>query len=163
MLFSAGWAVAGMASMMPVIAAPADSSTATTPRDEPILVAQAPAAEPQAGSDALGEIIVTSRRKQELSQDVPISLVAFSGQSLEQSGIRSLADISAVTPGLFTTPGSTHAGAAPVYSIRGQLNRDPSATADPSIGIYFADVPWARDAGSDDALPDPFAFLRDSK
>lgn len=85
---------------------------------------------------------------------MPVSVIALSDQELNQRSIRSLTDITTASPGLFSAPGVTRGGDAPIYSIRGILNRDPSLTNDPSIGIYFADVPWARPAGSNAATVD---------
>ncbi|MDX2224505.1 MAG: TonB-dependent receptor plug domain-containing protein, partial [Rhodospirillaceae bacterium] len=52
----------------------------------------------QAG--AIEEIIVTTRKREEALQDIPISIVAISARQLEQLGLNDLQDIARITPGL---------------------------------------------------------------
>src|SRR3546814_5991901 len=42
---------------------------------------------------ALDDIVVTARRRDERLQDVPVSVVAFSGEFLEDRGVRELTDL----------------------------------------------------------------------
>src|SRR3546814_576624 len=48
---------------------------------------------------ALDDIVVTARRRDERLQDVPVSVVAFSGEFLEDRGVRELTDLPAIVPG----------------------------------------------------------------
>lgn len=47
-----------------------------------------------------GDIIVTARKREENLQDVPLSIAAFTEETIEQQGLRSINDIAQVTPGL---------------------------------------------------------------
>jgi iron complex outermembrane recepter protein len=65
----------------------------------------APAARAQEQSEAsdslaLAEVVVTARKREESLQDVPLSITAFSAESLEQRGIESIYDVARVTPNL---------------------------------------------------------------
>src|SRR3546814_18190004 len=48
---------------------------------------------------ALDDIVVTARRRDERLQDVPVSVVAFSGEFLEDRGVRELTALPAIVPG----------------------------------------------------------------
>ena len=50
------------------------------------------AAAPGASSDSLQEITVTAQRRSESMQDVPISMQAFTGQTLQQLNIQTFDD-----------------------------------------------------------------------
>jgi iron complex outermembrane recepter protein len=54
--------------------------------------------QPQSG--ALEEILVTAQRRSENAQDIPMSISAFNGETLENRGIVSTEDLSKITPGL---------------------------------------------------------------
>lgn len=93
----------------------------------------------QTGQDAdadSGEIIVTAQRRAERLIDVPISISALSGNALEQAGIRSTEDLTAVIPGLnFATNG---AFAQP--TVRGIGTTVTSAGNDANVAIYIDGV-----------------------
>jgi iron complex outermembrane receptor protein len=65
----------------------------------------------------INEIIVTARKREESLQEVPLAITAFDADAIEETGIRSLEDIAALTPGLnFFNPVG---GFLPVPVIRG--------------------------------------------
>ena len=51
------------------------------------------------GAQALDEIVVTARKREESLQDVPISVTAFTGNRLAELQIRNASDIAEFTPG----------------------------------------------------------------
>jgi iron complex outermembrane receptor protein len=53
-----------------------------------------------AGDSPLQEIIVTAQRRDERLQDVPISITAFTQQTLDQQGLRSIDDLTRLSPGI---------------------------------------------------------------
>ena len=57
------------------------------------------------GVEALEEVIVTAQKRQEPMQKVAIAVTVFSGQDLQQLGIREPIDLAMQTPGLLTTVG----------------------------------------------------------
>lgn len=75
-------------------------------------------AKPAAEGGALGDIIVTARRKSENLERVPISVAALSSNDLKERGVTTQADLQTVTPGLVVRPTATRNQFT--YSIRGQ-------------------------------------------
>jgi len=110
----------------PLMAAPADPDSA-------------PATAPGGG---LEEIVVTATRRQERLQDVPISVLAFSQEKLDSEGLKSIDDLSRLSPGLnFQRNGMSSAGN---YNDEGSdINiRGVDSTAGTSTtGIYIDDTP----------------------
>ena len=60
------------------------------------------AAEPllSAGSDELEEIVVTARKREESLQNVPVTVDAFSEQTIQSAGIESPRDFVAMVPNM---------------------------------------------------------------
>lgn len=78
-------------------------------------VAQEAVAQEEAAVDRSGrsleEVIVTARKRDETSHDVPLSISAFSSQDLVNIGAKNLEDISGRTPGLqYASQGGQQAG-----------------------------------------------------
>jgi iron complex outermembrane receptor protein len=85
----------------------------------------------------LEEVTVTATRREESIQKVPISINALSEADMAEAGIKSIADLAAVTPGLqFSTPNGFSSTIAAI-SIRG-LNSVAGASP---VGIYLDDMP----------------------
>jgi len=100
--------------------------------------AQAAAAE----SSVLEEVVVTSQRRVERLQDVPISVSAFSQDKLDSQGLRSIDDVTTLTPGVtFQRMGlsdaSNYNDENSDISIRGIESNAGSSTT----GIYVDDTP----------------------
>ena len=51
-------------------------------------------------AQALEEVTVTARRREESLQDVPLSVTAFSGETIDRAGFTNLEDVSMQTTGL---------------------------------------------------------------
>jgi iron complex outermembrane receptor protein len=91
----------------------------------------------QSASTELEEVTVTATRREESVEKVPISILALSEKDLAAGGIKDIADIAAVTPGLqFTAPYGSISTATAI-SIRG-LNTLAGA---PIVGVYLDDTP----------------------
>jgi outer membrane receptor protein involved in Fe transport len=86
---------------------------------------------------ALEEIVVTARKREESLQDVPLSITAFSGDTLEQRGIESIYDVARVTPNLSFNQTYGRAFDRPVIRGMSQIlgERTVSFVVD---GIYLA-------------------------
>jgi iron complex outermembrane receptor protein len=93
-------------------------------------------------SAGLQEVVVTATRREERLQDVPISVSAFSQEKLDAQGLRSIDDLTRLTPGVvFERNGM---GSAANYndensdiSIRGIDSQAGASTT----GIYIDDTP----------------------
>lgn len=98
---------------------------------------------------ALERIEVTARKVKESIQDTPISVAAFSGESLEQRGIVGTADLDQITPNLQFNNNAVLAGnnSSSQIFIRGIGQLDPTATVDPGVGLYIDDVYMGQSLG----------------
>src|SRR5271165_7676594 len=52
------------------------------------------------GSEGISEIIVTATRREERLQDVPVSITAFTQEQMDAQGLRSIDDVTRLTPGV---------------------------------------------------------------
>lgn len=89
----------------------------------------------------LEEVVVSAQKRDENIQDVPITLNAFTGDFISQSGARHIGDLEIYTPGLEIDTAST---TQPRYYIRGIGTDDFGVGTDPSVGIYVDGVYVAR-------------------
>ena len=93
--------------------------------------------QPQQGqAPGLEEIVVTATRREQNLQDVPISIVAITGDTLELRGIDSLEDLSQSVPNVLITGGGGGTGGAN-FRMRGI----------PNIGTYVDGVWQVGTAG----------------
>ena len=86
----------------------------------------------------LEEVVVTAQRREQNLQDVPVSVTAFSGATLERRNIKNAVDYLTITPGVsFTEDGQTGSRGMGI-SIRGvtSLVTGENAFVN-SIGIYL--------------------------
>jgi iron complex outermembrane recepter protein len=84
------------------------------------------------------DIVVTARRTEERSQDVPLSIVAFNPAALRENQVTDGQSLGRVAPGLIAVAGSGNPTLTD-FSIRGRgLNFGASSG---SVETYFADIP----------------------
>ncbi|MDG2502726.1 MAG: TonB-dependent receptor [Porticoccaceae bacterium] len=99
-----------------------------------------------AESLALEEIIVTSRKREESLQDVPISVTSVT-EDLNRASVRSLRDMADFAPNLYIernqgTPGGVN------ISMRGVEYSETDKSYDPSIGVVVDGMYLGTAAGS---------------
>jgi iron complex outermembrane recepter protein len=95
-----------------------------------------------ASSGALEEVVVTATRRSERLQDVPISVTAFSQEKMDAQGLRSIDDVTRLTPGVAFSRNGTGSSAnyndeSSDINIRGI----DSAAGASTTGIYIDDTP----------------------
>jgi len=97
----------------------------------------------------LEEVKVTARKVEENLQDVPISVTAFTGDTLERRQINSTADVGKITPNLQFTNNAPLAGNnnSSVIFIRGVGQISARANTDPGVGLYIDDVYMGQSVG----------------
>ncbi len=83
----------------------------------------------QVGAQAIEEVVVTARRVEESLQDIPVSVVAFSGDELAIRGIERGEDLMNAVPNVVVT-GSGLTTSSSSITIRGM----------PNVGIYLDGV-----------------------
>ncbi|MXO65289.1 TonB-dependent receptor [Altericroceibacterium endophyticum] len=81
------------------------------------------------------EIVVTATRKNQLLSKVPISVAAFSQESMDRQGVKNIADIARLTPGLSFSGGTFGSDTSSNIAIRGVSSTSGAATT----GIYIDD------------------------
>jgi iron complex outermembrane receptor protein len=105
-------------------------------------MSMAAAGDADTASGGLEEIVVTATRRNERLQDVPVSVIAFSQEKMDAQGLKSIDDLSRLSPGLnFQRNGMSSAGN---YNDEGSdINiRGVDSTAGTSTtGIYIDDTP----------------------
>lgn len=99
-----------------------------------------------------GVIVVTARRRAEDIQDVPVSVTAFSQDTLTTKGIVNAYDLGAAVPSLGVTTAGSRSNAQ--YSLRGQRTNETQILTDPPVGLYFAEVNQPRTIGFGTAFYD---------
>ena len=121
----------------------------------PAVQAQAQAATngAQNTSGTLEDIIVTAEKRSENLQKVPLSIVAFSAESLAQIGVQDFSSLAARIPGV--TLNSAGPGRSS-YSIRGIASVGGNA---PTTGLYVDETPILPSGGDGaNASIDPDLF-----
>lgn len=103
------------------------------------VLAQA-ATEEQAGDTRLlGDIVVTAQRREQNIQDVPVSISAFSGDSLDQLGVKRSGELANVVPGLVVGQPSGP-GSQLIIFLRGAGISDYNTNNAGPVGVYADDV-----------------------
>ena len=121
------YALTGVIAAALAFAAPALAQTA--PAD--------PASPDRDQATALGDVVVTARRREENLQDVPLSVTAYSSEALSERRIADRADLANFTPSLLSITGGYPKEFA-FFALRGQ---GPAFGAPPGVVNYFAEVP----------------------
>jgi outer membrane receptor protein involved in Fe transport len=105
--------------------------------------AQAPAPKP-ANSNALEEVVVTATRQTSTVNKVALSVSAVTQKSLDQQGIRSVADLSSQVPGFtFRVSGGDNNPQLTLRGIGGNAISGTSGSA-PTTGVYIDDQPMQK-------------------
>lgn len=103
------------------------------PSDAPAGTAATGGASAPAPADALGDIIVTARRKEESLQRVPIAVTAVTEETMQTANIFDARSLMSHVPGFHNStrqPGNANiSGLARIRGVTG-------------VGLYFADAPY---------------------
>jgi len=85
----------------------------------------------------LDDIVITSQRREELLQNVPITINYFDKDFIRTTGLQTLSDIDNFSPALEVDGSSI---TQPRFKIRGIGTTDFGIGTDPAVGIYQDDV-----------------------
>jgi iron complex outermembrane recepter protein len=95
-----------------------------------------------AGGSGLEEIVVTATRRSERLQDVPVSATAFSQEKLDAQGLRSIDDLTRLTPGVtFQRDATTSSGNFNDEDSDINIRGVDSTAGTSTVGIYIDDTP----------------------
>jgi iron complex outermembrane receptor protein len=148
--------------MLSALATHPAAAQTTAPQTATPQEASAPAAtKAPPADDTSGDIIVTATKRSEQANKVAISMVALSQRELDRGGIKTLADLAAVTPGLLFTEQNVNGAPVANFTIRGIESR----TSAPTTSIYLDDIPLLTiaenfDLGAASASPQIFDLDR---
>ena len=115
-------------------AAPAAAGTEATAASETSADTAAPA---DTANDA--DIVVTARKRSERLQDVPLSVAAVSGQTMQEQGIRKIEDLQTKVPNLKMT----ETGIGSNIAIRGIFS-GVNQGFEQSVGTYIDGIHYGR-------------------
>ena len=110
-------------------------------------VAQDAPAQTQEEAAAVGDVIVTARRRDEALKDVPISLSALGAERLEETGATDITALQQQTPNA-TVQVARGSNSTLISFIRGIGQQDPLWGFEPGVGLYVDDVYVARPQGA---------------
>lgn len=99
-------------------------------------------------TNQLEEIVVTAQYHEEKLQNTPISITAFSAQSLESRNLANITDIGAYVPNAVIQPLGAGWGSTMAAYIRGVGLGDNILSFEPGIPIYVDDVYIGRPQGA---------------
>lgn len=99
---------------------------------------------PVFGQAVLEEIIVTSQRRAEDLQSVPVAVTAFSPNELNRIGVTDPQQMADFVPNMSVGDGTGRANVGAQFSIRGINEARISPVLDPAVGIYIDDVYYGR-------------------
>jgi iron complex outermembrane receptor protein len=104
------------------------------------VVAQSEADAQAESLGGLAEVIVTAQRREESLQDVPLSIVALSSETLKQYDVTEASRLEQLVPGLRLG----RSGADPRPAIRGIYTESIQGNADPRVGFYIDEIYQSR-------------------
>lgn len=114
----------------------AQETTEAVPAGDAVAQAQA---EQQPGRQAIEEITVTARRREERLQDTPVAVTALSAMDLREQSVGRLEDIMQSVPNLMMDSAVFQTTGARLY-MRGVGNGDPGLHDDNGVGVYIDGV-----------------------
>jgi iron complex outermembrane receptor protein len=127
------WGIAGL--LVLAVGLPVANGAVATASEANGAAASAPEAdapEASAPDDGLAEVVVTSRNREESSQDVPIPMSVIQSDALVRDGTVSIQDLTQKAPGLeATTPNSRRTGVA----LRGLGKSAGNDALEASVGV----------------------------
>jgi iron complex outermembrane receptor protein len=86
----------------------------------------------------LGTVVVTSQKRAEKKQEIPVPITALSGNAIKDGNVRLSTDVERLAPSLSGQGGGRTA--KPRWFLRGIGTNDPNATIEAPIAVYVDDV-----------------------
>lgn len=106
-------------------------------------------------SAQLEEVVVTAQKRAQSIQDVPISITAFSGDYLEETGVQTIEDVARMTPNFTISNGAQTTNNR--ISIRG-IGSVGNNGIEPSVGVFIDGVYYPRPGSVTGLLMDIESF-----
>jgi iron complex outermembrane recepter protein len=96
---------------------------------------------PEEGARKLATVTVTAQKREENLNDVPLSIVAFSGDALEESGVSEALELARLVPNFSAQRAAAVSNTR--FNIRG-IGAAGNTAVDPSVAIFLDGVYVAR-------------------
>ena len=105
------------------------------------------AAEVDTSTDAaqVEQVVVTAQKREQKAMDVPVSLTAYSGSTLEMLGVQEFEELSLFVPGFEVQNQSPN---NPGFVMRGITSDSGEATNEPRVSVYQDGVSISKSRGS---------------
>jgi len=100
----------------------------------------------QGFAQELEEIIVTAQRRETTLQRTPISIVAFTAETMALKGIETFEDVAVFTPNLDIKGSRGNGNLTPTWQIRG-LSGGGGSTGERAVGMYIDGIYMPRTTG----------------
>lgn len=100
------------------------------------------------GSDALEEVLVTARKREERMQDVGIAVSALSQTEINRTFARDIKDLAGISPNLIIDDTGQGPGGVAALFIRGIGVADVEKSFDPAVGVVMDGIFIGANAGS---------------
>lgn len=95
----------------------------------------------------LEEIIVTARKREESSQEIPVSIMVSTGEDLQRASVKNFIDLQQSTPTLNVMSAALSDTSVNV-AMRGNALVDIRLNVDPVVGVYMDGVYLPRNQGT---------------
>ena len=108
---------------------------------------------PKTSTAQVAEVIVTAEKREQKVQDVAAAITAFNAQTLKNTTVLNLTDLSGKMPNVILDQVATFPNAS-AFSIRGLGFGDVESTFEPTVGVEVNGVYLARNVGATQDLFD---------
>lgn len=108
-------------------------------------------------ADSLDEIIVTATRQSVVLSKVPLSVTAYTQETLDLQGVRNVDDIARLTPGVALERSARYNSSQSNITVRGIR----STSGVPTTGIYIDDTPVQIRMGTSQSASNPYPRIFD--
>ncbi len=119
--------------------------------------AQLASAAPADAADALDEVVVTATRQSVVLNKVPLSVTAYTQETLDLQGVRNVDDIARLTPGVALERSARYNSSQSNITVRGIR----STSGVPTTGIYIDDTPVQIRMGTSQSASNPYPRIFD--
>jgi iron complex outermembrane receptor protein len=128
-----------------LLSAPTASIISLVVLSSPVVIPAVHAADRDT-TGVIEEVIVTSRRRSESVQDVPLSVTAFGAERIEQIKPKTLRDFDGLAPNVYVGMNTAGPGASALY-IRGVGYADIEKTQSPQVGVIVDGIQLGSSTG----------------
>lgn len=105
-------------------------------------------------AQALEEVIVSARKRDESLQETPVSVTSVAGDVLVKRGVVNFRDLTIGNPNVRIEPNRGSAAVSTTVAVRGSVQSNSGAQLDDAVGIYLDDMIIAKTFALDPSLVD---------